>query len=208
MIYATSRTNNLKCSIIVVSQWPLYHFLLSSIAIRIFGLRTSNLDMSLFSISNTSKIKKRKRNLKISIFSERVDGGPVCVCDHSSDASRSVCDHSQTLWSLSVWTLWAGDHWSATRSLSLSFARRLVEASGLARSFVRVPYIRTFTSPSHSRASLSRVSLVSGLSLVSWHVSLSLDVPLIPPIASPLLSPLSRGSARLQTRLHGFSIRD
>ena len=125
-----------------------------------------------------------------------------------------ISDHSQCLDSLSGWPL-------VTHPLSLSFARRLVEASGLARSFVRVPYIRTRTSPSHSRVprSLASLSLVSGrslssavaLSLVSGLSSevsrqrslsrlvarLSLDVPLISPFASSLPSPLSRGSARL-----------
>ena len=72
-----------------------------------------------------------------------------------------------------------------------SLARRLVEASGLVRSlFVRVPYIRTRTSPSHSRATISRsrflsrrrslsrqrsLSLVSGHSLSTRGTSLSLS---------------------------------
>ena len=69
---------------------------------------------------------------------------------------RRHCDHSQCLFSRSSPAVV-----SSTRS-SPSLARRLVEASGLARSFVRVPYIRTRTSPSHSRASRS-LALLSRL---------------------------------------------
>ena len=127
----------------------------------------------------------------------------LSVCDHSSGASRGVCDRSQTLWSLTVSDLTERVITTHPPAPTPSLTRRLVEASGLARSFVRVPYIRTRTSPSHSRAfSLSRASLssaVCGLRSLSSAVALaslsrlvarlSLDVPLVSSL-SHLLSRL------------------
>ena len=117
----------------------------------------------------------------------------VCLWPLVRRFARGLWSLADTVITHSVCSLGAGDLCSSARS-SPSLARRLVEASGLARSFVRVPYIRTRTSPSHSRAprslaSLSRqrsaVSLSSADSLVSWHVSL--DVPLVSSLVSLVL---------------------
>ena len=116
-------------------------------------------------------------------------------------------------WSLTVseWSSRVSDY-----SLTRALARDLWTRSGPARLAACVSsYIRTRTCLSLSRVSLcslarslSHVSLVCGSlsggtslsSRVSWHVFLSLDVPLVSSLASSLSSPLRRGSARLQWR--------
>ena len=118
----------------------------------------------------------------------------VCLWPLTRRFSRGVCDHSQCLISRSGWSI-------LIHPLPPSLARRLVEASGLARSFVRVPYIRIRTSPSHPRAfSLSRASLSSAVALASLShlvARLSRRATRLVFLTSPLSSPLRRGSVRL-----------
>ena len=148
-----------------------------------------------------------------------VDGGPVCVCDHSSVASLAVsvitdlitlthCDHSQCMDPRSGWPL-------LTHPLSPSLARRLKEASGLAR--VRAPHIRTrtrhVTLACDSLDSLASLSLSSAASLSRQRLSLSSRALSLSPSSPSRLSsssffvaPLQRSSRFLSLYwlIHGF----
>ena len=120
--------------------------------------------------------------------------------------ARRHCYHSQCLISRSGWSLLI--HPLPPRLSPDALLRRL---DSLAL-FLRVPYIRTRTSPSHSRAtfSLSRflsLSLSSAASLVSGYLSrqrfsLALSLSLISPSFE-----LSRRARRLASPLHRASLR-
>ena len=91
----------------------------------------------------------------------------VSVTTHPSPLSHSVCDHSQTPASVSdtvithsVWFLWAGDHWSPTRSLlSLSLSLTHTHTHTHTLSFLSVSLSGTslFLSTCH----LSRLAFLS-----------------------------------------------